>query len=195
MIYGIAGAAASVLFVAAGWRSHRAVGASSAYIRLGLGMHIALPDDVPAPIDCAGAPGNDVSAAIYLALARLSAVVARQSVTIDVAVHPGLKVAMRAALLADTLEKILVVALQAAPASRMLLTAVAEGDRIVVTVMDDMPCGDAAVRSGRIRSLKQWVAMHGDTLDVDVRVKEGSTMTLRLACAAAQRPDAAAGPK
>jgi hypothetical protein len=195
MTYLIAGAASSVLFVAAGWRSHRAVGTSSPYVRLGLGMHISLPDDVPGPANPDVAPENDVSAAIYLALARLSAVIASQSVKIDVAVRPGLKVGLRGAALADTLEELLAAALQAAPACRMLLTAAADGDRIDINVTDDMPGGDPAVRLGRIKTLKQRVAMRGDSLTVHVSPKEGTTMTLRLARgadrAAEQVPDKA----
>jgi signal transduction histidine kinase len=158
-------------------------------------MHIALPDDVRGPDGRGGVPGDDVSAAVYLALARLSSMIASQSVKIDVAVHPGLKAGMRAAALADTLEELLTVALQAAPASRMLLTAVTENDRIAINVTDDMPGGDPAVRLSRVRTLKQRVTVRGDTLTVNVRPNEGTTMTLRLACApaAAETPKAAPG--
>ncbi len=194
MTYLIAGAVASALFVAAGWRSHRTAGASSSYRRMGLGMHIALPDDVQGAAD-GGAAGDDVSAAVYLALARLSSVIASQSVKVDVAVRPGLKAGMRPAALADMLEELLAVALQAAPASRMLLTAVADGDRVAINVMDDMPGGDPAIRLSRVRTLKQRVALQGDSLGVDVRPNEGTTMTLRLACAPAEAkmPNAATG--
>jgi glucose-6-phosphate-specific signal transduction histidine kinase len=157
-------------------------------------MHIALPDDVEGPEDHAAVPGDDVAAAVYLALARLSSVIAGQSVKIDVAVRPGLKVAMRAAALADTLEELLAVALQAAPASRMLLTAVAEGDRVAINVVDDMPGGDPAVRLNRARTLRQRVATRGDSITVEVRPKEGTTMTLRLACAAAAAQASNAAP-
>lgn len=188
MTYLIAGTASSVLFIAAGWRSHRPIRVASSYVRLGLGVHIAPPDDIPGPDDCGAAPVDDVSAAIYLALARLSSVIASQSVKIDVAVRPGLQAGMRAAVLADTLEELLAAALQAAPASRMLLTAVQEGDRIAINVSDDMPGGDPAVRLNRIRTLTQRVALRGDSLAVEVLPKEGTTMTLRVARAVTQ-PD------
>jgi hypothetical protein len=193
MTYLIAGTAASALFVAAGWRSHRPIGVSSSYVRIGLGVHIAPPDDIPGPDDCGAAPVDDVSAAIYLALARLSSIIARQSVKIDVAVRPGLQAGMRAAVLADTLEELLAAAIQAAPASRMLLTAVPEADRIAISVTDDMPGGDPAVRLNRIRTLTQRVALRGDSLAVEVLPKEGTTMTLRLA-RAVSKPEAAPGP-
>ena len=106
MTYLIAGAAASALFVAAGWRSHRAVGATSCMLRTGLGTAYCAPGRCPAGQAIAAAhAGDDVAAAMYLALARLSSVIASQSVKIDVAVRPGLKVGIGAAALADTLEE------------------------------------------------------------------------------------------
>lgn len=183
MTYLIAGATASALFVAAGWRSHRAVTASRSFVRPDLGMHIALPDDIAGWTNAGNELRDDVSAAIYLALARLSSVIASQSVKIDVAVRPGLTAGMRTSALADTLEELLAVALQAAPASRMLLTAFTEADCIAINITDDMPGGDPAVRFGRIRTLRKRVATRGDSLAVDVRPTEGTTMTLRLAAA------------
>nr|WP_294527895.1 hypothetical protein [uncultured Rhodopila sp.] len=181
MSYLIAGGAASALFVAAGWRSRQAVGRSAFHGRLGLGMHVALPDDVGYPAERGNGQRDDVSASVYIALARLSSVIASQSVKIDVAVRPGLRVLMRPATLVDTLEELLTVALQFAPASRMLLTAVADGDRVRINLTDDMPCGDATARLGRIRNLTARVAMRGDSLVLDVSPHEGTTMSLRVA--------------
>ena len=124
---------------------------------------------------------DDVAAAIYLALARLAPVIARQCVKIDVAVHPGLHVRTQNPLLADILEEFVTVALQAAPASRLLLTAVADGDRVHIGISDDMPGGDAAIRLGRLGSLTRRLKLKGDFVVVDVRPNEGTTMTLRLA--------------
>ncbi len=181
MSYLIAGTAASALFVAAGWRSRQAAGPSALHGRFGLGMHVALTDDLAYPAERGNGQRDDVSAAVYMALARLSSVIASQSVKIDVAVRPGLKVLMRPASLVDTIEELLAAAVQFAPASRMLLTAVADGDRVQINVTDDMPCGDAVARLGRIRTLTERVAMRGDSLVLDVRPQEGTTMSLRLA--------------
>ncbi len=181
MTYLIAGTAASVLFIAAGWRSRRVVARSRSYGPLGLGVHVAVPDDLARAAEAPGGSSDDVSCAVYLALARLAAVIASYSVKIDVAVRPGLRVRMRASALADTLEELLAAALQAAPASRMLLTAVADGDRVQINLIDDMPGGDLVTRLGRIRTLTERVAMRGDSLVIDVRPKEGTIMTLRVA--------------
>ena len=83
--------------------------------------------------------------------------------------------------MADLLEDLVTAAIHAAPACRLLLTAVAHGDRIHVGVTDDMPGADPAVRMGSVRSLMERVALRGGALDLEVRPAEGTTMTLRLA--------------
>jgi hypothetical protein len=179
MSYLIAASATSVLFVAAGWR-RRPVAEAAPISLHRLGLHVILPDGVSGPAS-AGQARDDVAAAIYLALARLAPVIARQSVKIDVAVNPRLYVRTRGPLLAEILEELLTVALQAAPACRLLLTGVSDGDRVYIGISDDMPGGDAAVRLGRVVSLTRRLKLEGDSLRVDVRPNEGTTMTLRLA--------------
>jgi hypothetical protein len=180
MSYLVSASAASGLFIAAGWRSRQAVEATAPVFRSRLGMHVNLPDGFSDPAAGAQA-GDDVSTSIYLALARLAAVITRQSVKIDVAVRPGLKVRIRGPILADMLEELLTVALQAAPASQLLLTAVVDSGRVAISITDDMPGGDAAVRLSRVGALTERLRMRGDSLVVDVRPSEGTTMTLRLA--------------
>jgi hypothetical protein len=180
MSYLVSASAAFGLFVAAGWRSRQAVGATALFSRSQLGMHVILPDGVPDPAT-GQHPRDDVSIAIYLALARLAAVIARQSVKVDVAVRPGLQVRTRGPVLADTLEELLTVALQAAPASQLLLTAVADADHVDIAISDDMPGGDAAVRYSHVGTLTERLRIRGDSLLIDVRPSEGTTMTLRLA--------------
>jgi signal transduction histidine kinase len=144
-------------------------------------MHVAMPDDLARAVEAGSGPRDDVAFSVYLALARLAAVVAAQCVKIDVAVRPGLQVRMRPAALADILEELLAAALQAAPASRMLITAAANGDCVQINIIDDMPGGDLVVRLNRIRMLSDRVAMRGDSLVIDVRPDEGTMMTLRVA--------------
>ena len=179
--YLLAAIAASVLFVAAGWRGRQPIGASLPYARPDLRMLVVPPDAGPDQTAPGANPRDDVSAAIYLALARLALVIASQFVKVDVAVRPGLKVRMRGPVLANMLEELVAVAIRAAPASRLLLTAAEHGDRIHISVTDDMPGGDSDARRVRIRTLTERVALHGDALVVDVRPQEGTSMTLQLA--------------
>ncbi|HEY0182320.1 MAG TPA: hypothetical protein VGC09_05875 [Rhodopila sp.] len=179
--YVLAAVAASVAFVAAGWRSKNL---QSIAVTSG---HRGLPadplwGDAETGID-ASQTQTDVAAAMRLALKRLAPVVASQSVHVDVALPPGLPVRMRGSALTDLLEELLAAAVHGAPASRLLLTAAPHGDRVHVGITDDIPGADLAVRLGKVRSLIERVALRGGSLEVDVRPAEGTTMTLRLAAA------------
>lgn len=172
--------AASAVFVAAGWRSRQPIGTQPLFAYPYLGIHVLNHNG---PADPAAPERDDVAAAIYIALARLASLISSQFVKVDVAVRPGMQVIMRSPLLADTIEELLTAALQAAPACRLLLTAAPHGDRVHISVTDDMPDGDPAMRIGRVRALTERIARRGDALVVDVRPQEGTTMTLRIAAA------------
>jgi len=183
--YLVAAAVASGLVVAAGWRSRGPRGMAVVQDRVGLPNDPLWGDpeiDLSAPEASA-----DVGGAIRLALKRLAPVMASQFVKVDVAVPSGLLGRMRGAALADLLEELLTAAVHGAPASRLLLTAVAHGPRIHVSVTDDMPGADPAVRTADVRGLMERVALRGGTLDVDVRPSEGTTMTLRIAAVVQER--------
>jgi hypothetical protein len=187
MMYFLAAVAASGVFILAGWRSKHAFGAASAH-----GGN-ALPVDPlwgEVEIDLASPHAQtDIAAAMRLALNRLALVMANQSVHAEIAVPSGLIVRMRATVLADLLEDLVAAAIHAAPASRLLLTAAARGDRIYVSVTDDVPGADPAVRARSVRSLMERVALRGGALDIDVRPAEGTTMTLRLSSVGEDWPD------
>jgi hypothetical protein len=193
--YFLAALAASGIFIAAGWRSKQAVGLGSAY-----GGNVLPVDPLweEAEIDLASShPQTDIAAAMRLALKRLAPVMANHAMHADVAAPSGLIVRMRGAALADLLEDFVAAAIHAAPASRLLLTAAANGDRTYVSVTDDVPGADPAVRAGSVRSLTERVALRGGALDIDVRPAEGTTMTLRLSAVTKKDhalPEPAKGP-
>ena len=120
---------------------------------------------------------------------RLAPVIANQSILAEIAVAPGLLVRMRPPMLADLLEELVTAAIHGAPASQLLLTASLHGDRVYVTVTDDMPGADPMVRTGSVRGLKERAALRGGALDVDVSPMEGTSLTLRFAAALAVKPD------
>jgi len=195
MTYLIAASAASIVFAAAGWRGRQAAPATvpapwpdpgrSSGLRFAVSDPAVSGFIAQGKVDRGDDEKGDVASAVSVALARLAPIIAGQFVKIDVSVRPGLSVRMRGHVLAGMLEELLAVALRAAPASRLLLTAAAHGDQVYVGVTDDMPVADAALRQGQIRALAERAAMRGDALVVDVHPGEGTTMTLRLAAAIA----------
>jgi len=187
MTYFVAAAAASVVFLIAGWRSKQAHGFTSTRSGQGLPYDPLWDESEIDPSD--SIPMADAGAALRLALKRLAPVMANLSVQADVAASFGLLVRMRGAALADLLEEMLAAAIHAAPASRILLTASAHGARVSICITDDVPNADADVRRAGVRSLKERVASRGGALDVDVRPDEGTTMTLRLSSVAEDKED------
>jgi hypothetical protein len=193
MTYFLAAMVASGMVIAAGWRSKHARRSVSAQGRLGL------PDDPlwgEPEIDLDSSEARaDVGGAIHLALKRLTPVMAAQSIKMDVAAPSGLLGRMRPAALADILEELLTAAIHAAPGARLLLTAATHGDRVYISITDDSPSADLAVRSADVRGLMERVALRGGSLEVDVRPAEGTTMTLRIAAAEERRalPEPAKG--
>ena len=168
---------ASGIFIAAGWRSKPTPAMASAR-----GMPDGLWNEAELDLS-ATQPRTDVSAAIRLALKRLTPMLLSQSVHAEIATPPDLSVRMRGAALTDMLEELLAAAIVGAPTSHLLLTATRHGDGIYVGITDDMPSADIAVRMGSLRGLMQRVAMRGCTLNINVRHNEDATMSLRLPAA------------
>ncbi len=169
--------AASVLFAAAGWRSRQTFHTSAGSVDNLLDMSKSSADI------SADQPLGDVAEAIHVALKRLMPVITSQSVRVDVAARQGLMVRMRPPALADLMEELLASVIHSAPASMLLLTAAARGDRVCISLSDDMPNADPASRQSQVRNLTERVAMRGGALDINVRPSEGTTTTVRLAAA------------
>jgi hypothetical protein len=182
IIYFLAAAVASVFFLFAGWQSKQAHGFSP--LRDG--------HQQPADIDLSETKLQaDAGAALRLALKRLAPLMANLSVQADIAASFGLMVRMRGAALVELLEEMLTVVVHAAPVSRILLTAAADGANISISMSDDIPNADQDLRRASVRGLTRRVAMGGGALAVDVRPGEGTTMTLRLSSVCEDREDRA----
>lgn len=180
MSYFVAAVAACGVFMVAGWRS-KEIGSAANRRRWALPKDPLWGED---EIDNnAIETESDVAAAIRTGLQRLAPVMQRQLVKAEIAAPSGLLVRMRGGALADLMEEFLAAAIQGAPASRLLLTAALQGDRIHVGITDDMPGADPAVRAGSVRGLMERLALRGGGLNVEVHPAEGTTMTLRLAAA------------
>jgi hypothetical protein len=183
MTYFVAALAASGIFLVAGWRSRQARGMASG--------RYAVQSDLlwaEAERDVSDTQA-DAGVALRIALKRLAPVLASHSIQADVAAPMGLLVRMRGSALADLLEELLAAVLHTAPASRLLLTAAAHGERIYIGITDDMPGADPDRRRAGVRGLIERVAMRGGALDIDVRPAEGTTMTLRLTAASNEKRD------
>jgi signal transduction histidine kinase len=178
MYFGAAVAAAGVFIIAAK-RSRRVVGRPH-----GRGD---LPNDLTwseTEIDLSEPNSQaDAGEVLRLALKRLAPIMASQSIEAEIAASPGLVVRMRATVLGELVEEMLAAVIHAAPLSRILLTAAAHGDRVLVSVTDDVPGADPEVRRAGVRGLTERVAARGGMLDVDVSPEEGTTTTLQLAAA------------
>jgi hypothetical protein len=179
--YMLVALATSAAFIVAGRRSKHVVGLAPIREEYGLPVD---PLWIEAELDLAeDRPQCDPGAALRLALKRLVPAMTDQRIHADVAASPGLMVRMRGAVLTDLLEEMLVATIHAAPASRLLLTTSLRGERISVSVTDDVPRADPHLRRAAIEALTQRVVMRGGTLDIDVHPDEGTTTTLRLTAA------------
>ena len=184
MIYLVAALAVSAAFLAVGWRSGRARvrarGENTCPIHndpLWAESHVELSDSKA-----------DAGAALRLVLQRLSPLIAARSVQVDVAAPLGLPVRIRGTILLEFLEDMLTNAVNAAPGSRLLVTASPHGERIYISMTDDRAGANLSVRQAGLRSLMERVAMRGATLDVYVRPTDGTSMTLRLLAAWERAP-------
>jgi hypothetical protein len=170
--------AASAMFIVAGRRSKHVVGRAAIREEYGLPVD---PLWSEAELDLAeDRPQCDAGAALRLALKRLVPAMTDQHIHAEIAASPGLTVRMRGALLADLLEEVLAAAIHAAPSSHLLLTTSVRGERVSVSVTDDVPGADPNRRRAAVQALAERVAMRGATLDIDVHPNEGTTTTLRL---------------
>ena len=182
IIYSLAAAVASIVFSFAGWQSKQTRGFSSL-----LDGH-----EQTAEIDLSETNLQaDAGAALRLALKRLAPLMANLSVQADIAISFGLMVRMGGAALVELLEEMLTVVVHAAPVSRILLTAAADGANISISMSDDIPNANQDVRRASVRGLMQRVASRGGALDVDVQPSEGTTMTLRLSSVCDDKEDRA----
>jgi hypothetical protein len=179
--YVVVAVVASGIFLVAGWRTKQAHGYTAARASQGL-PHDPLWDEPDTDLSETSSQA-DAGTALRLVLKRLSPVMATRFIQAEVAAAFGLRVRMRGAVLADLLEEMLSTAIHAAPASRILLTAAAQGEHVAICITDDIPYADADVRRASVRGLTERVALRGGTLDIAVRPNEGTTMTLRLGAA------------
>ncbi len=141
-----------------------------------------------------GHRGTDVAGAVRAAASRVAPLLESRSIRLDIAVRPGVRAGIRAPLLAEMVEHLLAAALCRAPAGAVLVAAYQRGDRVHVSVTDDRPHTDPALRQADLREVAQRAALAGGALDIRTSPLQGTTMTLRIAAASERDQGAEAAP-
>lgn len=142
-----------------------------------------------------GSTGLDVEVEALAALRQVDALAARNRVQLQIAVQPYLAVhadpcGFRRALVA-VLEK----AIAHAPCGKVMLGGTRHGGRIQIAVLDDGHGPDRQTQEAALRPVERIVALHGGTLQIEVRPGQGSLVILRLPepAAAQAKPTTAPG--
>lgn len=163
------------------WRRRRDLIAREAWDRPGFGSGRFELAQTPF------ASGNlDVAAEIRLVLTGLDAIAARQFAGLEMAVQPDLFVRCDARAFREMLSEIIGNAIRQAPCSKVLVGAMRHGGRIQITVTDDGVPRTEAAEGAMLRRASELAALHGATLNSEVRV-ESTTTVLRLPDALPER--------
>jgi hypothetical protein len=178
LAYIVAAFTASALFVAAGWRSRKS--REPGFARSSAWMSHALVEQAD-PASSTGA--GDAADSIHVALKRLRSLIQDQDARIDVAAEPGLLVRAPGDVLAEMAAELLALGVRAGPGGRFLFTASRHAGGVDIALSDDCAAEDAGLRRSQARTLAQHVAMQGGSLKVITQAGQGTTMTIRLACA------------
>ena len=116
---------------------------------------------------------------------QLNSLAARLLVDLEYAVQPELAVRADRRAFREILSDMVTTAIEQAPCGHVLLGAARTGGRVHVTVSDDGENPNREMRLSKLRSAERLAALHGATMEVDVRKAQGTTVFLRLPVTAA----------
>jgi signal transduction histidine kinase len=122
----------------------------------------------------------DVATEVLAVLQQLEGRAAQQFVKLEIAVPPGLTLRADTGAFRSVLYDLLSQAIVQAPCGHVLLAAAPLGGRVQISVTDDGPNANGALRSAALRDAERLAALHGATMQVDARRMEGTTVCLRL---------------
>lgn len=122
----------------------------------------------------------DVATEALAVLQQLEGRAAQGFVKLELAVPPGLGVRADTGAFRSVLYDLLSEAIMQAPCGHVLLAASQVGGRVQVSVTDDGPSANSALRSAALRDAERLAALHGATMQVEARQTEGTTVYLRL---------------
>lgn len=122
----------------------------------------------------------DLEPAAHAVLEDLAEAAHSRGMRLSFAVQPGLTVRCDPAALHEALHDLVAGALSHTGATRALLSARSHGGRIEITVADDGVGPAVETQTSLLRPAEQLLALHGATMEIDVRAEQGSIVTLRL---------------
>jgi len=129
----------------------------------------------------------DAERELVSAVQDIVGLAAERLVRLEAAIQPDLTIWADKAALRRMLAAPLRAAVARSPGGRVLLGAGRHGGRVQVSVLDDGPPTDRAVQEAELREAARLAALHGGTLEVNVRANAGTTVVIRL-------PEPAAAP-
>jgi signal transduction histidine kinase len=122
----------------------------------------------------------DVATEVLAVLQQLEGRAAQQFVKLEVAVPPGLALRADPGAFRSVLYDLLSQAIAQASCGHVLLAATPMSGRVQISVTDDGPNANGALRSAALRDAERLAALHGATMRVEARGTEGTTVYLRL---------------
>lgn len=122
----------------------------------------------------------DVAAEALAVLQQLEGRAAQQLVKLEIAVQPGLAVRADTGAFRSVLYDLLSEAIVRAPCGHVLLGAARVGSRVQISVTDDGPNVNGAMRLAALRDAERLAALQGATMQIEARPTEGTTVYFRL---------------
>jgi signal transduction histidine kinase len=122
----------------------------------------------------------DVAAEARDVLRQLDSLAARQLVDLEYAIQPELTLRADRRAFREILSDLVTAAIEQAPCGHVLLGAARTGGRVHVVVTDDGGKPNREMRLSKLQSAERLAALHGATMEVDIRTGEGTTVFLRL---------------
>lgn len=135
----------------------------------------------------------DVAVEARDVLRQLDSLAAQQLVDLEYAVQPGLTVRADRRAFRAILSDLVTAAIEQAPCGHVLLGAARTASRVHIAVSDDGCRPNREIRLSKLRSAEHLAALHGATMEVDIRMGEGTTVFFRLPATENRRRGARAG--
>jgi len=122
----------------------------------------------------------DVAAEARDVLRQLDGMAAQRLVDLEYAIQPGLTVRADRRAFREILSSLVSTAIEQAPCGHVLLGAARTGGRVHIVVCDDGGRSSREMRLNMLQSAEHLAALHGASMEVDIRMDEGTSVFFRL---------------